>query len=337
MGRPSECSCHCATTTTTTTTTTQPPATSACCVGESCFELSSVDCASSSGTWYSGQTCGEIDCGTTPPPDPTGACCLILQGERACVDGITESLCETLDTGTGHSWVEGESCSYAECQAFFVANAGTNNCGFEKWQEQGDPCDIVSVGGGVNDECICDSSLAPPDNCVGPVEEDEEEHAVNYWIKCTHGDPPPTTGTTTTVAPTTGTTGTTTTTTGTSTTTTTTTISPSAGTIYWEFVSLGVDIQQARWKVTSGACGSGWIPSPPGGCGSHGDTDSTDCVSSAPKYYGWDMYRWFPQMGNPIWVRFDTDAPAGSAAGELPGDGTCYGETIVVPRVEYVE
>ena len=42
-------------------------------------------------------------------------------------------------------------------------------------------------------------------------------------------------------------------------------------------------------------------------------------------------------MGNPIWVRFDTDAPAGSAAGELPGDGTCYGETIVVPRVEYVE
>jgi hypothetical protein len=49
------------------------------------------------------------------------------------------------------------------------------------------------------------------------------------------------------------------------------------------------------------------------------------------------MYRWFPQIGNPTWIQFSADAPAGSAAGEMPGDGSCYGETIVVPRVEYVE
>jgi hypothetical protein len=169
MGRPSECSCHCTTTSTTTTTTTQPPATSACCVGTSCFELSSTDCASSSGTWYSGQACGDIDCGTTPPPTPTGSCCTGATPdgasggiERTCIDDVTESMCGTIGGWENFNaeWTEGGSCSFSNCQAFFTSNFGTNNCGFEKWREKDhSSCVIESVGGGVNDECICDTSV----------------------------------------------------------------------------------------------------------------------------------------------------------------------------------
>ena len=133
-----------------------PGVTGACCYtnGNCANDIEEADCLAESGTWYEGQTCGEIEC------NPSGACCV----GSGCLDDVDPDTCDLIG---GVYAGDGSTCASDICIAGACCIPETGEC-VENFEFECDAIGGVFQGAGT----ICDPNPCPQPTgacCFGEV------------------------------------------------------------------------------------------------------------------------------------------------------------------------
>lgn len=132
-------------------------------LGACCFktpETSTISCESGltesqcelgyGGNWYNGDICSEVDCGTSPPPDPPqiGACCIVNSG---CFGNVTDAWC----LNYGGTFYPDTPCSSTPC--YSPGDCFAFQCGYPEGPYVDCPfCDEVGF------DCVTCGCSSPP-------------------------------------------------------------------------------------------------------------------------------------------------------------------------------